>query len=113
MKGLTRDGKGMIHEYRVGDVILCGTSIVRIHLIESDRVWYHGTELGNSSHGGLVLGWCRRRGEWAILRHGGRAVAPGDENLYQEAVRLFPSEPWLRFPANVSGRLSAWLGPRL
>jgi hypothetical protein len=103
----------MTYEYRVGDVIQCGSSIVRVHLIDGDRAWHHGTELGESSHGGVVLGWCRRRAEWPILRRGGEVGSRDAEELYQQAVRRFPDEPWLRFPVNVSERLKHWLGPEL
>src|SRR5579871_4580332 len=101
----------MVQEYRVGDVVPCGTSIVRIHLIDGDRVWHHGTELGESSHGGLVLGWCRRRAEYPVLRRAGKLVAPDAEELCQQAVNLFPGEPWLRFPVNVADKLRPWLCP--
>ncbi|SRR5579885_386100 len=101
-----------MHEYRVGDVIQCGTSIVRIHLIDGDRAWFHGTELGESSHGGLVLGWCIRGGHWPVLRRRGYAISPETEAVYQQAVELFPDEPWLRRPVYISGRLMHWLGPR-
>jgi hypothetical protein len=102
-----------MHEYRVGDVIQCGTCIGRIHLIDGKRAWFHGTELGQSSHGGLVLGWCNRDGQWPILRRDGKAMGPQVEWFYQRAVRLFPDHPWLRSPVNVSHRLRHWLGPQV
>jgi hypothetical protein len=101
-----------MHEYRVGDVIQCGTSIVRIHSLDGGRAWFHGTELGKSSHGGLVLGWCVCRGHWPILLRCGKAISPERAVVYQQAVELFPDKPWLRFPVNVSHRLEHWLGPR-
>lgn len=117
-QALVRDAKAlkercMVREYRVGDVVLCGTAIVRIHLIDGDRVWFHGTELGESSHGGLVLGWCRRRAEYLVLRRAGKVGAPDAEALYDEAAKLFPGEPWLRFPVNVADKLRPWLGPQV
>jgi hypothetical protein len=101
-----------MHTYRIGDVIQCGTSIVRVHLIDGDRAWFHGTELGKSSHGGLVLGWCISRGHWPILRRGGNSISAETEAVYHQAVELFPDEPWLRQPVNVSHMLKHWLGPR-
>ena len=102
-----------MYEYRIGDVIQCDSSIVRIHLVEGDRAWFHGTELGQSSHGGVVLGWCVCRGHWPILRHGGNANSPATEAIYQQAVEFFPDEPWLRWPVHISHRLGHWLGPKL
>src|ERR1051326_6945942 len=101
----------MTCEYQVGDVIQCGTTIVRIHFIDDERAWFHGTELGESSHGGLALGWCIRRGDWPILRRDGKAPSWEAEELYQRAVKLFPDKPWFRFPGNVSHRIIHWLGP--
>ena len=107
-----RDGEDAMHEYQVGDVIQCGTAIVRIHLIDGNRAWHHGIELGQSSHGGLVLGWCIRHGHWPILQRRGKAMSPETETLYQRAVELFPDKPWLGLP-NVSDRLRHWLGPQV
>jgi hypothetical protein len=101
----------MTQRYQVGDIVQCGTSIVRIRLIDGDRAGYHETELGEASHGGLVLGWCKHRGVWPILRRGGEVLSPKTETLYQQAVKLFPDKPWLRFPMNVPDRLKCWLGP--
>jgi hypothetical protein len=97
-------------EYEIGDVIQCGTSIVRIHRIDGELAWYHGTELGEASHGGVVLGWCLARGEWPILRRAGKAISSASELPYQQAVKLFPDEPWLRQPGCVGDRLKHWLG---
>jgi hypothetical protein len=105
----TRVGSGM-YEYQVGDVIQCGTSIVRIHAIKSGRAWYHGTELGESSHGALTLGWCNLHGDSPILRRRAKPVSAENDLLYQQAVKLFPDQPWLRFPVRVSARLKHWLG---
>ena len=101
-----------MHEYRVGDVIQCGTSIVRIHSLDNGRAWFHGTELGESSHGGLVLGWCICRGHWPILRRLRDAISPETEAVYQQAVKLFPDEPWRNRPVSVSHKIEHWLGPR-
>jgi hypothetical protein len=101
----------MTIEYQVGDVLQCGTTIIQIDRIVGDRAWHHGIELGDSSHGGIVLGWCKSPGEWPILRRAGKAPSPEAEELYQNARRLIPDQPWLKSTQPVHAKMKHWLGP--
>ena len=95
-----------MYQYQVGDVVQAGTTIVRIHRIDGDRAWYYGTELGESSQGGLAIGWMKPIGSSPLLRREGKSVSPEAEELYQQACRLFPDQPWLKVPKYVHPRIT-------